>query len=108
MLRCKEGDLAVVIREEPGCEVNVGRTVTVSGPVKIHEQFGPTWLIQPTQREQWAVAGIGCVTLRTPPLRMVEHPDKWLMPLRPPEPDATAQDHEEQPASETKVEEEQL
>jgi hypothetical protein len=38
MLRCKEGDLAVVICDEPGCKINVGRMVTVSGPVKVHER----------------------------------------------------------------------
>jgi hypothetical protein len=39
MLRCKEGDLAVVICDETGCKINVGRMVTVSGPVKVHERL---------------------------------------------------------------------
>lgn len=108
MLRCKEGDLAIVIHEEPGCEVNVGRMVTVGGPVRVHERLGPTWLIQPTQPGQWAVAGIGCVVLRSAPLKSVEHPDAWLMPVRPPEPEGTAAMQVEQPAPETLVPEELL
>lgn len=101
MLRCKEGELAVVIHDEPGCEVNIGRVVTVSGPIKIHDQFGPTWLIQPTHRAKWAVTTLsGDVVFDRPPLRLVEHPDKWLMPLRPPEPKGTAAAKKEQPATE--------
>lgn len=102
MLRCKEGDLAVVIREEPGCEINVGRTVTVSGPVKVHDQSGPTWLIQPTHAGEWAVfrRAAGSVVFEHPPLCMVEHPDRWLMPLRPPESDEAATIQEGQPAPE--------
>ncbi len=68
MLRCKEGDLAVVTHEEPGCEVNIGRMVTVCGPVKIHERFGPTWLIQPVHPAMWAVSTrSGGVVLDRPP-----------------------------------------
>ena len=39
MLRCTEGGLAVVIREEPGCEINVGRAVVVSGPIRVHDKY---------------------------------------------------------------------
>lgn len=108
MLRCKDGDLALVTQDELGCEINVGRMVVVSGPIRIHDQFGPTWLIQPTQPGQWAVTGIGGVVIRTPPLHRVEHPDKWLMPLRPPEPAETATIQAEQPAPETRVPEDVL
>jgi hypothetical protein len=110
MLRCTEGDLAVVTHEEPGCEVNVGRMVTVCGPVKVHERFGPTWLIQPIHPGKWAVSrrAAGGVVFEYPPLRMVEHPDKWLMPLRPPEPNETAAVKVERPAPRTKVLEELL
>jgi len=32
--RCKPGDLAVIVREEPGCEKNIGKIVEVP-PVPI-------------------------------------------------------------------------
>lgn len=87
MLRCKAGDLALVIHDEPGCQMNIGRAVVVSGPVEIHPQYGPSWLIQPTQQGVWAVTRQGGVNMDTPPLHRVEHPDKWLLPLRPPRPE---------------------
>lgn len=109
MLRCKEGDLAVVTHEEPGCEVNVGRMVTVCGPIEVDERFGPTWLIQPVHPAVWAVSRrSGGVRLDRPPLHMVEHPDKWLMPVRPPEPDEEAAIQEEQPEPAVEVAEGQL
>jgi hypothetical protein len=30
-LRCKHGDLAVIVGEYPGCEANIGRIVQVRG-----------------------------------------------------------------------------
>jgi hypothetical protein len=87
MLRCKEGDLALVIHDEPGCQMNIGRTVVVSGPVEIHPQYGPSWLIQPTHQGGWAVTMLGAVNIERSPLCRVEHPDKWLLPLRPPRPE---------------------
>ena len=39
-LRCKHGDLAVIVGEYPGCEANIGRIVRVSGPAHLSEQCG--------------------------------------------------------------------
>ena len=46
-LRCKDGDLAVIVGELPGCEANIGRIVQVRGPVQWSEQCGNLlcWLI---------------------------------------------------------------
>ena len=38
-LRCKDGDLAVVVGDFPGCEGNIGRIVQVKGPVRIPRQY---------------------------------------------------------------------
>ncbi len=85
-LRCREGDLALIVREEPDCEGNIGRAVTVHGPICICPDKGPTWLIAPDRPEPWLVSQycgqdvwIGVVTL----VSLVEHPDSWLLPLRP-------------------------
>jgi hypothetical protein len=85
-LRCREGDLALIIREEPGCECNIGRVVTVHGPLENSGRYGPTWLIVPVNPERWAVyshwrnlVDYHHVTLE----HRIEHPDNWLLPLRP-------------------------
>ncbi len=84
-LRCKEGDLAIVVFDTPECAKNVGRAVVVSGPVRVDAARGPTWLIQPVGPDTWAVerVGTGRVEFHVLPLDGVEHPDRWLMPLRP-------------------------
>ena len=85
-LRCREGELALIIKEEPGCECNIGRTVTVAGPIFFRLGRGPTWLIEPTTDEPWTVRNfMGCdnwtghINLDT----RIEHPDSWLLPIRP-------------------------
>ena len=84
-LRCREGELALIIRDEPGCECNIGRTVTVAGPIFFRPGRGATWLIEPTTNEPWAVHNfMGCdiwtghIDFDT----MIEHPDSWLLPIR--------------------------
>lgn len=83
-LRCREGELALIIREEPGCECNIGRTVTVHGPLEFCPGRGPTWLIDPVEPEPWAVfrpdgaTWSGPITLE----HRIEHPDAWLLPIR--------------------------
>lgn len=85
-LRCREGDMALIIREMPGCERNIGRAVIVQGPVEVHPDHGPTWLIEPVSPEPWAVheyggkpVWVGTISFAS----LVEHPDEWLLPLRP-------------------------
>lgn len=84
-LRCREGELALIIREEPGCESNIGRIVTVSGPVIDCHPCGPTWLIEPVTLAPWSVCeyrdgsvSIGPITFED----RIDHPDAWLQPIR--------------------------
>ena len=84
-LRCREGEIALIIQEEPGGECNIGRAVTVRGPIRISTDHGPTWLIEPVESEPWAVREFngeiwtGPITFDS----LIEHPDAWLLPLRP-------------------------
>ncbi len=84
-LRCREGDMALVIGEDPGYEENIGRVVTVYGPVEINPTRGPSWLIVPASPHPWSVMErgdrkcIGHITLDD----RIEHADAWLLPLRP-------------------------
>jgi hypothetical protein len=88
-LRCKEGDLAIIIKEEPGCEANIGRVVRVSGPIVVREHVGATWLICPAGADDW-LAILMCPTRGAvvraahgiEQLSNIEHPDRWMVPLK--------------------------
>jgi hypothetical protein len=88
-LRCKDGDLAVIVGELPGCEANIGRIVQVRGPAQLSEQCGELlcWVIRPISRKKM-------VNLYFPDTLIAELvtwksniklPDCWLIPIRPPE-----------------------
>lgn len=86
-MRCKNGDLALVIRDNKGCEANVGCLVEVRGPV-VPTRYGEdvTWQIaQVEQNGPWLIReGDGTITAEivTWDSRVV-HPDSWLKPIRP-------------------------
>ena len=44
-LRCKDGDLAFIVGELPGCEANIGRIVQVRGPAHVSEQCGDLFFV---------------------------------------------------------------
>lgn len=81
-LRCRPGDLAIIVSDLPGGESNIGRVVEVFGPLERREELGPTWLIVPVSRAQYTVhkkRGIVSMVVR---LRHgIEHPDAWMMPI---------------------------
>jgi hypothetical protein len=82
-LRCKPGDLALIIRDEPGCEVNIGRLVRVEGSLRQCRLGAYHWLIKPVSPAPYAVLNPSRVALQDPQhFTDVEHPDLWLLPLR--------------------------
>ena len=97
-MRCKAGDLAVIVNDFRGCEANIGIIVQVEGPPQLHPWCGRwVWNITPVKRRKlWVLDG--------PPGDMVleyqwvskkypiQHPDEWLLPLgySPPEPEEVA------------------
>lgn len=89
--RCKNGDIAIVLRDSPGCEGNVGRLVEVRGPTSTSCYPGMvSWLIQQIdQHGQWFIFETdGRITRETLTWRSrVYHPDAWLLPIRPGEAD---------------------
>ena len=90
-MRCKAGGIALVIYDEPQCVTNIGRIVEVRGPVSINSELElPCWLIKPVHRQLWKIVestGRICTEIVTWESR-VEHPDAWLLPLRPEPPDS--------------------
>ena len=85
--RCKAGDLALVVYDEPGCESNIGRVVEVRGPVQTNPKLGlPCWLIRPAGSSRYWRVVRGSAPARTEPVswkRRIEHPDAWLLPIPP-------------------------
>jgi hypothetical protein len=86
-LRCKAGDLALVVYDEPGCRSNIGRAVEVRGPVEINPRIGlQCWLIRPAgSNRRWRVSDdSGWIQTETVSWKSrVEHPDAWLLPIPP-------------------------
>jgi hypothetical protein len=100
-LRCKEGDLAVIVGELPGCESNIGRIVQVRGPAQINEQCGGLicWIIRPINRKKM-------INLYDPDMHINERvtwksniklPDCWLIPIRSPQDDQVTVEAEHLP-----------
>jgi hypothetical protein len=86
-LRCKAGDLALVVYDEPGCRSNIGRVVEVRGPVEINPRIGlQCWLIRPAgSNRRWRVTDdSGWIQTETVSWKSrIEHPDAWLVPISP-------------------------
>jgi hypothetical protein len=88
-LRCKDGDLAIVVREFPGCEDNIGRIVRVRCPIKINDRCSlPCWLVKPISKNRYSILefddSISHETVRWKD--RIEHPDCGLLPIRPLDP----------------------
>ena len=85
--RCKPGDLAVIVREEPGCKKNIGKIVEVRGPIRMSETKGPQWVIRSMNtRGHWFVRRpkSGLIVRLYRGLRWdhdVDHPDAWMVPI---------------------------
>jgi hypothetical protein len=84
-LRCKPGDLAIIVKEEAGCEANIGRLVRVLERAQPYTDSDPL--------DQWWIAAANpsqplLFLVRFQPGRQIEadcdpvkHSDSWLRPL---------------------------
>jgi hypothetical protein len=85
--RCKPGDLAIIIRDEAGCEKNIGKVVEVSGPMRLSETKGPQWLIRSVSPSiTWYIkkAAPSTEVRKSRGLRfsyLIDHPDAWMVPI---------------------------
>ena len=90
-LRCRDGDLAIIVGELPGCETNIGRIVQVRGPAQVNAQCGGLicWVIRPITRKKMinSYEPNELITERVTWKLNIKHPDCWLIPIRPPEDD---------------------
>lgn len=83
-IRCRPGDLALVIHDEPECASNIGRFVEVDGPLTLNRDLNLLcWLVRPVVRAPYAVIDRqGCAMQLVDWESLVEHPDAWLLPVR--------------------------
>lgn len=51
--RCQIGDLAIVIREHPGCEDNLGKVVYAHRAGRPTPEDGDCWVITPVHSHKW-------------------------------------------------------
>jgi hypothetical protein len=84
-LRCRPGDLAVIVQDEPACRANIGQIVRVLKEyTEFPESLGCYWLVQPLSNQPSPVL-VG--TPGTGDLRLTHdnapraHYDGWLSPL---------------------------
>ncbi len=84
-LRCRPGDLAVIIQEEPQCQANIGQVVRVIEEyTQFREEFGVHWLVQPLSASDSPVlleASNGQASRVVWDNQPRAHYDGWLTPL---------------------------
>jgi hypothetical protein len=84
-LQCRDGDLSVITRDEPGLETNVGRLLWVYGPVLHHPELGPVWETRPATEEPMPFIDEGGKVRCDHEGRRIIHPDAWMRPVSMPE-----------------------
>ena len=79
-MRCKQGDLAIIVDDFDGCKGNIGLIVKLIGPAEIVVMMGQ--IIPLSGQEMWLVdEGKAKKALVTPTTQAI-HPDKWLSPIK--------------------------
>ena len=87
-LRCKDGDLAIMVGDVPGCEFNIGTLVSVRGPTTVISGY-TCWHIKPVEKKRVLVR-LNKWEIRDQYVfwkDKIYHPDCFLLPIRPPEED---------------------
>jgi len=85
-LRCKDGDLALVINDTIDCRQNIGHIVQIRGPVRMLKPSGMVgWLIKPLHKRVWGVTEFDGRSVKELVFWSsgVFHEDAWLMPIQP-------------------------
>ena len=84
-LRCRPGDLAVIVQDEPQCQINIGQVVQVIKEyTEFREELGAHWLIQPLSECDSPVLIVGRGGVSEHVIwdnQPRAHYDGWLRPL---------------------------
>lgn len=83
-LRCRPGDLAVIVQDEPECQANIGQIVRVISEYTLFpDELGFHWLVEPQSSQPSPVLvgmpGAKCIVVYDNGKRA--HYDGWLRPL---------------------------
>ncbi len=83
-MRCKHGDLAIIVQDFDGCEGNIGVIVTVIGPAINHPATTMTcWQIRPVNRRKlWLIEDGHAKSEFISKSIEALHPDPWLLPIK--------------------------
>lgn len=83
-MRCKHGDLAIIVHDFLGCEGNIGVIVQVVGPPESHPATeNICWGIKPVKRRKlWFVCERLSQQQYVSKQNKALHPDAWLLPIR--------------------------
>lgn len=83
-IRCKAGDIAIILFDEPECLGNVGRMVKVYPTLQINHRLElECWLIEPLEASPWFISESDG-TIRHEVINLntdIEHPDAWMLPI---------------------------
>ena len=83
-LRCKDGDIAIIVHDTPECTDNLGRIVEVKGPPRWGIGYELVcWRIRPISTTPLVVDDQGVIVREVVGWEShVIHPDTWLMPIK--------------------------
>jgi hypothetical protein len=83
-LRCKDGDIAIIVHDTPECADNLGRLVEVKGPPRWGIGYElVSWRIRPISAAPLMVDVDGIIVREVVEWEShVIHPDTWLMPIK--------------------------
>jgi hypothetical protein len=80
--RCKDGDLTIVIKDEPGCEANLGRFLRVHGPKELRPVLGPFWHTTAITAAPMLFRNPSGHVEYINRLKAIRRSDAWLLPIR--------------------------
>jgi len=89
-LRCKPGDIAMITWDYDDCIENLGRLVEVGQSPYVQDGKW-VWRIRPITPELYSLQEVNGSIARESVTwaSKVEHPDSWMVPLKPQQPDAS-------------------
>jgi hypothetical protein len=81
-MKCKHGDLAIIVDDIEGCKGNIGLLVRVIGPAETIMEMACWQVIPLCGQGMWLIdEGTACKRTITAKIQAI-HPDKWLRPIR--------------------------
>ena len=81
-MKCKHGDLAIIVDDFEGCKGNIGLIVRVVGPSEIVMDMACWKIIPLSNKGLWLWDEGKARKIIVSDTEEAQHPDKWLRPVR--------------------------